>query len=179
MKLYLVKIIEDGVFYECIEIVFKESYCILLKQENIDFIKCVMVGVVKEGMGVVVFWGVFYELGGKIGMVQVVNIVKNQKYDFKKFLCIYYDNGFYIGFVLVDVLCIVIVVVVENGGWGVGVVVLLVCKVMDYFMLGKCFNELIKLVVFEVVSLDILVEGFIFEDVGSSNMLMVQLDVQE
>jgi penicillin-binding protein 2 len=84
MKPHLVKIIEDGVSHERTETVPKESYRIPLKQENIDFIKRAMVGVVKEGTGAAAFRGAPYESGGKTGTAQVVNIAKNQKYDSKK-----------------------------------------------------------------------------------------------
>jgi penicillin-binding protein 2 len=57
MKPHLVKIIEDGVSRARTETVPKESYRIPLKQENIDFIKRAMVGVVKEGTGAAAFRG--------------------------------------------------------------------------------------------------------------------------
>lgn len=144
MKPHLVKIIEDGVTHERTETVPKESYRIPLKQENIDFIKRAMVGVVKEGTGVNAFRGAPYESGGKTGTAQVVNIAKNQKYDSKKLSRIYHDNGLYIGFAPADAPRIAIAAVVENGGWGAGVAAPLVRKAMDYFMLGKRPNEPIK-----------------------------------
>ncbi|WP_428208727.1 penicillin-binding transpeptidase domain-containing protein, partial [Enterococcus casseliflavus] len=90
---HLVKIIEDGVSHERTETVPKESYRIPLKQENVDFIKRAMVGVVKEGTGAAAFRGAPYESGGKTGTAQVVNIAKNQKYDSKKLSRIFHDNG--------------------------------------------------------------------------------------
>ncbi|EJN09879.1 penicillin-binding protein 2 [Herbaspirillum sp. YR522] len=144
MKPHLVKIIEDGVTHERTETVPKESYRIPLKQENIDFIKRAMVGVVKEGTGANAFRGAPYESGGKTGTAQVVNIAKNQKYDSKKLSRIYHDNGLYIGFAPADAPRIAIAAVVENGGWGAGVAAPLVRKAMDYFMLGKRPNEPIK-----------------------------------
>ncbi|MBB5389930.1 MULTISPECIES: penicillin-binding protein 2 [unclassified Herbaspirillum] len=144
MKPHLVKIIEDGVTHERTETVPKESYRIPLKQENIDFIKRAMVGVVKEGTARAAFQGAPYESGGKTGTAQVVNIGKNQKYDSKKLSRIYHDNGLYIGFAPADAPRIAIAAVVENGGWGAGVAAPLVRKAMDYFMLGKRPNEPIK-----------------------------------
>lgn len=179
MKPHLVKIIEDGVSHERTETVPKESYRIPLKQENIDFIKRAMVGVVKEGTGAAAFRGAPYESGGKTGTAQVVNIAKNQKYDSKKLSRIYHDNGLYIGFAPADAPRIAIAAVVENGGWGAGVAAPLVRKAMDYFMLGKRPNEPIKSVAPEAVSPDTPVEGSTSEDVGSSNTPTVQPDVQE
>ncbi|WP_050467442.1 penicillin-binding protein 2 [Herbaspirillum chlorophenolicum] len=144
MKPHLVKIIEDGVTHERTETVPKESYRIPLKQENIDFIKRAMVGVVKEGTGRAAFQGAPYDSGGKTGTAQVVNIAKNQKYDSRKLSRIYHDNGLYIGFAPADAPRIAIAAVVENGGWGAGVAAPLVRKAMDYFILGKRPNEPIK-----------------------------------
>ncbi|MCO4857897.1 penicillin-binding protein 2 [Herbaspirillum sp. WGmk3] len=179
MKPHLVKILEDGVSHERTETVPKESYRIPLKQENIDFIKRAMVGVVKEGTGAAAFRGAPYESGGKTGTAQVVNIAKNQKYDSKKLSRIYHDNGLYIGFAPADAPRIAIAAVVENGGWGAGVAAPLVRKAMDYFMLGKRPNEPIKSVAPEAVSPDTPVEGPTSEDAGSSNTPTVQPDVQE
>ncbi|MFL9923868.1 penicillin-binding protein 2 [Herbaspirillum lusitanum] len=144
MKPHLVKIIEDGVTHERTETVPKESYRIPLKQENIDFIKRAMIGVVKEGTGANAFRGATYDSGGKTGTAQVVNIAKNQKYDSRKLSRIYHDNGLYIGFAPAEAPRIAIAAVVENGGWGAGVAAPLVRKAMDYFMLGKRPNEPIK-----------------------------------
>lgn len=179
MKPHLVKIIEDGVSHERTETVPKESYRIPLKQENVDFIKRAMVGVVKEGTGAAAFRGAPYDSGGKTGTAQVVNIAKNQKYDSKKLSRIFHDNGLYIGFAPADAPRIAIAAVVENGGWGAGVAAPLVRKAMDYFMLGKRPNEPIKSVAPEVVSPDTPVEGPTSEDAGSSNTPTVQPDVQE
>ncbi|EOA03542.1 penicillin-binding protein 2 [Herbaspirillum frisingense] len=179
MKPHLVKIIEDGVTHERTETVPKESYRIPLKQENIDFIKRAMVGVVKEGTGAAAFRGAPYDSGGKTGTAQVVNIAKNQKYDSKKLSRIYHDNGLYIGFAPADAPRIAIAAVVENGGWGAGVAAPLVRKAMDYFMLGKRPNEPIKSVAPEAVSPDTPVEGPVSEDSGGSNTPTVQPDVQE
>ncbi|KAF1046138.1 MAG: Peptidoglycan D,D-transpeptidase MrdA [Herbaspirillum frisingense] len=178
MKPHLVKIIEDGVTHERTETVPKESYRIPLKQENIDFIKRAMVGVIKEGTGRAAFAGAPYESGGKTGTAQVVNIAKNQKYDSKKLSRIYHDNGLYIGFAPADAPRIAIAAVVENGGWGAGVAAPLVRKAMDYFMLGKRPNEPIKSVApAEPVTADAPVEGPTSDDV--SNTPTVQPDVQE
>ncbi|BEV18013.1 penicillin-binding protein 2 [Herbaspirillum sp. DW155] len=178
MKPHLVKIIEDGVSHERTETVPKESYRIPLNQENIDFIKRAMVGVVKEGTGAAAFRGAPYESGGKTGTAQVINIAKNQKYDSKKLSRIFHDNGLYIGFAPADAPRIAIAAVVENGGWGAGVAAPLVRKAMDYFMLGKRPNEPIKSVApNEPVSADTPVEGPTTEE--SATTPTVQPDVQE
>lgn len=178
MKPHLVKIVEDGVTHERTETVPKESYRIPMKQENIDFIKRAMVGVVKEGTGAAAFRGAPYESGGKTGTAQVVNIAKNQKYDSKKLSRIYHDNGLYIGFAPADAPRIAIAAVVENGGWGAGVAAPLVRKAMDYFMLGKRPNEPIKSIApTEAVTADTPVEGPTSEDNGATPT--VQPDVQE
>ncbi|WP_075256355.1 penicillin-binding protein 2 [Herbaspirillum camelliae] len=178
MKPHLVKIVEDGVTHERTETVPKESYRIPMKQENIDFIKRAMVGVVKEGTGAAAFRGAPYESGGKTGTAQVVNIAKNQKYDSRKLSRIYHDNGLYIGFAPADAPRIAIAAVVENGGWGAGVAAPLVRKAMDYFMLGKRPNEPIKSIApTEAVTADTPVEGPTSEDNGATPT--VQPDVQE
>ncbi|MBO9536217.1 penicillin-binding protein 2 [Herbaspirillum sp.] len=174
MKPHLVKIIEDGVTHERTETVPKESYRIPLKQENVDFIKRAMVGVVKEGTGRAAFQGAPYESGGKTGTAQVVNIAKNQKYDSKKLSRIYHDNGLYIGFAPADAPRIAIAAVVENGGWGAGVAAPLVRKAMDYFMLGKRPNEPIK----SVAPADTAVEAPA-EDSGGTPAVPPQPDAQQ
>ncbi len=179
MKPHLVKIVEDGVTHERTETVPKESYRIPLKQENVDFIKRAMIGVVKEGTGAAAFRGAPYDSGGKTGTAQVVNIAKNQKYDSRKLSRNFHDNGLYIGFAPADSPRIAIAAVVENGGWGAGVAAPLVRKAMDYFMLGKRPNEPIKSVApTEGVSADTPVEGPTSEE-GGSTTPTVQPDVQE
>ncbi|MFJ3055137.1 penicillin-binding protein 2 [Herbaspirillum sp. NPDC087042] len=179
MKPHLVKIVEDGVSHERTETVPKESYRIPLKQENVDFIKRAMIGVVKEGTGAAAFRGAPYDSGGKTGTAQVVNIAKNQKYDSRKLSRNFHDNGLYIGFAPADSPRIAIAAVVENGGWGAGVAAPLVRKAMDYFMLGKRPNEPIKSVApTEGVNADTPVEGPTSEE-GGSTTPTVQPDVQE
>lgn len=115
-----------------------------------------MFGVIKEGIGNWVFVGVFYLVGGKIGMVQVYLLKGSEYKEFvvKKYL---WDYVLFIVYVLIDKLMIVFVVLVENGGFGVQLVVLIVCMVFDYYLFGK----LLVGVVFEDV--EVFEEDFVEE----------------
>ncbi|RZI43872.1 penicillin-binding protein 2 [Herbaspirillum sp. HC18] len=137
MKPHLVKIVENGVTKERELTVPKESYRIPLKQENIDFIKNAMAGVVKEGTGARAFAGAAYVSGGKTGTAQVVAIKKNEKYDASKVDERHRDHSLYTAFAPVDNPRIAIAIIVENGGFGAMAAAPIVRKALDYYLLGK------------------------------------------
>lgn len=168
MKFYFVKEVEDLILCVCYLIVLKESEVILFKQVDIDVVKCGMENVIENLFGIVykVFCGVLYFVVGKIGIVQVFLLqgLNYKGYLFVEYLC---DYVLFIVYVLVDYLQIVVVLVVENGGWGVQVVGLIVCCVFDYYLV-ECQNLKNEVVVVVVVVLvielvSVLVVGDIFK----------------
>ncbi len=137
MKPHLVKIVEDGVTKERTLTVPKESYRIPLKQENIDFIKNAMAGVVREGTSSRAFLNAGYVSAGKTGTAQVIAIKKNEKYDASKVDERHRDHSLYTAFAPVDKPRIAIAIIVENGGFGSAAAAPIVRKALDYYLLGK------------------------------------------
>ncbi len=137
MKPHLVKIIENGATKERTLTVPKESYRINLKQENVDFIKNAMAGVVREGTSARAFLKSGYLSAGKTGTAQVIAIKKNEKYDASKIDERHRDHSLYTAFAPVDNPRIAIAIIVENGGFGSATAAPIVRKALDYYLLGK------------------------------------------
>ncbi|GIZ50701.1 penicillin-binding protein 2 [Noviherbaspirillum aridicola] len=137
MKPHLAKIIENGATKERTLTVPKESYRIPLKQQNIDYIKHTMEGVVKEGTGARAFANAGYQSAGKTGTAQVIAIKKNEKYDASKIAEIHRDHALYTAFAPVDNPRIVLALIVENGGFGAQAAAPIARKAIDYWLLGK------------------------------------------
>ncbi|MBC3812501.1 MULTISPECIES: penicillin-binding protein 2 [Undibacterium] len=137
MKPHLVKMTEDPQTRARTLTVPKESFRIPLKQENIDFIKNAMVGVVKEGTSARVFANAEYVSGGKTGTAQVISIKKNEKYDAKRMAVRHLDHSLYTAFAPADQPKIALAIIVENGGFGSEAAAPIVRKALDYYLLGK------------------------------------------
>jgi penicillin-binding protein 2 len=137
MRPHLVKILEDGLTHQRTMTVPKESYRIALKQENIDFVKNAMAGVIKEGTGARAFAGAGYVAGGKSGTAQVVTIKQNEKYDSKRIAEHLRDHSLFTAFAPADHPTIALAVIVENGGFGAAAAAPLARKALDYYLLKK------------------------------------------
>ncbi|GGB98410.1 penicillin-binding protein [Oxalicibacterium flavum] len=137
MKPHLVQSIEDGVSGERALTVHKESYRIPLKQENIDFVKHAMAGVVKEGTSSRVFRNAGYESAGKTGTAQAITIRQNEKYDASKMKDRHRDHSLYTAFAPIDKPRIAIALIVENGGFGSAAAAPIAKMALDYYLLGK------------------------------------------
>jgi penicillin-binding protein 2 len=137
MKPHLVKTIEDGVTKERTLNVASESYRINLKQENIDFVKRAMAGVVREGTSARAFAGAGYISAGKTGTAQAIGIGKNEKYDAKKMAERHRDHSLYTAFAPADNPRIALAVIVENGGFGAAAAAPIARLALDYYLLGK------------------------------------------
>jgi penicillin-binding protein 2 len=137
MKPHLVKTIEDGVTKEQTPVVSKESGRIPLKQENIDFIKKAMAGVVSEGTSARAFAGAGYTSAGKTGTAQVIGIGQNEKYNAGKLAERHRDHALYIAFAPVEQPRIALALIVENGGWGAEAAAPIARAALDYYLLGK------------------------------------------
>lgn len=137
MRPHLVKTIEDGVTKERTLTVPKESYRIPLKQENIDFVKNAMAGVVKEGTSSRAFAKAEYVSAGKTGTAQAIGLGRNEKYDAKKMPERHRDHSLYIAFAPADKPRIALAVIVENGGFGAAAAAPIARLALDYYLLGK------------------------------------------
>jgi penicillin-binding protein 2 len=137
MRPHLVKTIEDGVTKERTLTVPKESYRIPLKQENINFVKNAMAGVVKEGTSSRAFAKAEYVSAGKTGTAQAIGLGRNEKYDAKKMPERHRDHSLYIAFAPVDNPRIALAVIVENGGFGAAAAAPIARLALDYYLLGK------------------------------------------
>lgn len=139
MKPHLVKMLEDPQTHQRTLTVPKESARIPLKQENIDFIKHAMAGVMTDpsGTGYRVFHDAEYQAGGKTGTAQVVGLKKGEKYDAKRTAERQRDHSLFISFAPVDKPRIALAIIVENGGFGAEAAAPIVRKALDYYLLGK------------------------------------------
>ncbi|HYC42336.1 MAG TPA: penicillin-binding protein 2 [Noviherbaspirillum sp.] len=137
MRPHLVKTIEDGVTKEQTLTVPKESYRIPLKQENLNFVKNAMAGVVKEGTSSRAFAKAEYVSAGKTGTAQAIGLGRNEKYDAKKMPERHRDHSLYISFAPVDKPRIALAVIVENGGFGAAAAAPIARLALDYYLLGK------------------------------------------
>ncbi|MCG2585483.1 penicillin-binding protein 2 [Massilia sp. TS11] len=138
MKPHLVKIIEDPLSKKRSLTVPKESGRIPLKQENIDFVKRAMVGVMTEtfGTGYAAFHTAPYLAGGKTGTAQVVGIKQNEKYNANTIAAHLRDNALFIAFAPADKPKIALALVVENVGFGGTYAAPIARKALDYYLLG-------------------------------------------
>jgi len=136
MKPHLVKIVEDGGTHARTLTVASSSGRIPLKQENIDFVKRAMVGVINEGTGSTAFRNAGYTVGGKTGTAQVVGL-KGGKYNHNATPERFRDNALFTAFAPADKPRIAIAVIVENGGFGGAIAAPIVRKALDYYLLGK------------------------------------------
>lgn len=137
MKPHLVKTIEDGVTKEHTLTVAKESYRIPLKQENLNFVKNALAGVVREGTSSRAFSKAEYASAGKTGTAQAIGLGRNEKYDAKKMPERHRDHSLYIAFAPVDNPKIALAVIVENGGFGAAAAAPIARLALDYYLLGK------------------------------------------
>ena len=115
-----------------------------LKPENLEFVKRAMQGVNKEGTGARAFGDAEYTSGGKTGTAQVVGLKQGEKYDEKKVSERHRDHSLFIVFAPVESPRIALMAVVENGGFGARAAAPIARTVLDYYLLGKLPEGLLK-----------------------------------
>jgi penicillin-binding protein 2 len=115
-----------------------------LKPENVEFIRQALAGVNKEGTGARAFAGAQYTNGGKTGTAQVIAIKANEKYNEKNVLEHHRDHSLYIAFAPLENPRIALAVVVENGGFGAAAAAPIARAVLDYYLLGKLPEKVLK-----------------------------------
>jgi penicillin-binding protein 2 len=115
-----------------------------LKPENVEFIRQAMAGVNKEGTGARAFAGAQYTNGGKTGTAQVIAIKANEKYNEKNVHERHRDHSLYIAFAPLESPRIALAVIVENGGFGAKAAAPIARAVLDYYLLGKLPEGMLK-----------------------------------
>jgi penicillin-binding protein 2 len=114
------------------------------KPENVEFVKRAMAGVNKEGTGARAFGSAEYTSGGKTGTAQVVGMKQGEKYDEKKVAERHRDHSLFIVFAPVESPKIALVAIVENGGFGARAAAPIARTVLDYYLLGKLPEAMLK-----------------------------------
>ena len=115
-----------------------------LKPENVEFVKRAMAGVNKEGTGARAFGNAEYSSGGKTGTAQVVGLKQGEKYDEKKVAERHRDHSLFIVFAPMESPKIALMVIVENGGFGARAAAPIARTVLDYYLLGKLPESMLK-----------------------------------
>jgi penicillin-binding protein 2 len=115
-----------------------------LKPEHIEFIRQALAGVNKEGTGARAFAGAQYTNGGKTGTAQVIAIKANEKYNEKNVHERHRDHSLFIAFAPLESPKIALAVIVENGGFGAAAAAPIARAVLDYYLLGKLPDSMLK-----------------------------------
>jgi penicillin-binding protein 2 len=108
-----------------------------LKDENVEFVKRAMGGVIREGTGRRAFQGAPYTAGGKTGTAQVVGLKQNEKYVESKVAERLRDHSLFIVFAPLENPRIALAVLIENAGFGARAAAPVARTMLDYYLLGK------------------------------------------
>ncbi|RZF31116.1 penicillin-binding protein 2 [Paraburkholderia sp. UYCP14C] len=136
MKPHLVRDIENPISKETRPVVRDPSDKIAVKQQDIDFIKRAMEGVVTNGTAAKVFAGAPYQAAGKTGTAQVYSL-QGANYKGHAIPENLRDHALFIAFAPVEQPKIALALIVENGGWGAESAGPIARKVLDYYLIGK------------------------------------------
>ncbi|MBB5500222.1 penicillin-binding protein 2 [Paraburkholderia sp. MM5384-R2] len=136
MKPHLVRDIENPITKDTRPVVRDPSDKIAVKQQDIDFIKRAMEGVVTNGTAAKVFAGAPYQAAGKTGTAQVYSL-QGANYKGHAVAENLRDHALFIAFAPADQPKIALALVVENGGWGAEAAGPIARKVLDYYLVGK------------------------------------------
>lgn len=109
------------------------EYRIPLKQENVDFVKSAMVGVVRSGTARRAFAGAAYQAAGKTGTAQVFSL-RGSQYRAHELDERLRDHALFMGFAPADKPRIAVALLVENAGWGASVAAPIARTVFDYWL---------------------------------------------
>ncbi|MCC8401967.1 penicillin-binding protein 2 [Paraburkholderia sp. MMS20-SJTN17] len=136
MKPHLVRDIENPISRETRPVVRDPSDKIDVRQQDIDFIKRAMEGVVTGGTAAKVFAGAPYQAAGKTGTAQVYSL-QGANYKGHAIAENLRDHALFIAFAPVDQPKIALALIVENGGWGAEAAGPIARKVLDYYLIGR------------------------------------------
>jgi penicillin-binding protein 2 len=115
-----------------------------LKPEHVEFVKQAMAGVNREGTGARAFANAGYTSGGKTGTAQVIGMKQGEKYDERKVAERHRDHSLFVAFAPVESPKIALMAIVENGGFGARAAAPIVRAVLDYYLLGKLPEGMLK-----------------------------------
>jgi penicillin-binding protein 2 len=136
MKPHLVRDIENPITKDTRPVVRDPSDKIPVRQQDIDFIKHAMEGVVTNGTAAKVFAGAPYQAAGKTGTAQVYSL-QGANYKGHAIPENLRDHALFIAFAPVEQPKIALALIVENGGWGAEAAGPIARKVLDYYLIGK------------------------------------------
>ncbi|MFP4893824.1 penicillin-binding protein 2 [Paraburkholderia sp. EG304] len=136
MKPHLVRDIENPITKDTRPVVRDPSDKIAVKQQDIDFIKHAMEGVVTNGTAAKVFAGAAYQAAGKTGTAQVYSL-QGANYKGHAIAENLRDHALFIAFAPVEQPKIALALIVENGGWGAEAAGPIARRVLDYYLVGK------------------------------------------
>ncbi len=136
MKPHLVKKIEHPLTHETRLTVPSASYQVNVNQQDINFIKRAMVGVITQGTAANAFRGVGYQAAGKTGTAQVFSL-QGAKYRAHTLAENRRDHALFIAYAPADKPSIALALVVENGGWGGQAAAPIVRKLLDYYLVAR------------------------------------------
>ncbi len=136
MKPHLVRDIENPITKDTRPVVRDPSDKINVRQQDIDFIKCAMEGVVTNGTAAKVFAGAPYQVAGKTGTAQVYSL-QGANYNGHALAEHLRDHALFIAFAPAEKPTIALALIVENGGWGAGSAGPIARKVLDYYIVDR------------------------------------------
>jgi penicillin-binding protein 2 len=110
-----------------------------LKSGNVDTVKAAMVNVVHSNRGTArsIGLGINYQIGGKTGTAQVINIKQNASYNEHQIEFKQRDHALFISFAPADNPKIAVAVIAENGGHGGSVAAPIAAKVIKQYLADK------------------------------------------
>jgi len=117
---------------------------VAFKPEHVEFVKQAMAGVNREGTGARSFANAGYTSGGKTGTAQVIGMKQGEKYDERKVAERHRDHSLFVVFAPVESPKIALMAVVENGGFGARAAAPIARAVLDYYLLGKLPDSMLK-----------------------------------
>lgn len=112
------------------------SKTIPLKLDNIDTVIAAMINVVHSGRGTAqrISGGINYQIAGKTGTAQVINIKQNASYNEHQIAFKQRDHALFISFAPADNPKIAVAVIAENGGHGGSVAAPIAAKVIKQYL---------------------------------------------
>ncbi|WP_250449990.1 penicillin-binding protein 2 [Caballeronia sp. ATUFL_M2_KS44] len=136
MKPHLVRDIENPITKAERTVVRDPSDKIPVRQQDVDFIKRAMEGVITNGTAAKVFAGAQYQAAGKTGTAQVYSL-QGANYRGHATAEHLRDHALFIAFAPAEQPKIALALIVENGGWGAESAGPIARKVLDYYLVDR------------------------------------------
>ncbi|KIG02476.1 penicillin-binding protein 2 [Caballeronia concitans] len=136
MKPHLVRDIENPITKAERTVVRDPSDKIPVRQQDVDFIKRAMEGVITNGTAAKVFAGAQYLAAGKTGTAQVYSL-QGANYRGHATAEHLRDHALFIAFAPAEQPKIALALIVENGGWGAESAGPIARKVLDYYLVDR------------------------------------------